>query len=66
MSLGLIGRKIGMTRIFTENGDSLPVTVIDVSNNRVTQTKNNEIDGYLAIQLRVNIKQRAAKFNNIF
>lgn len=51
MSLGLIGRKIGMTRIFTENGDSLPVTVIDVSNNRVTQTKNKEIDGYFAVQL---------------
>lgn len=51
MSLGLIGRKIGMTRIFTENGDSLPVTVIDVSNNRVTQTKNRETDGYFAIQL---------------
>ncbi|PXW82510.1 LSU ribosomal protein L3P [Nitrosomonas sp. Nm84] len=51
MSLGLIGRKIGMTRIFTENGDSLPVTVIDVSNNRVTQIKNKEIDGYFAIQL---------------
>ena len=41
MSLGLIGRKIGMTRIFTENGDSLPVTVIDVSNNRVTQIKKS-------------------------
>ncbi len=51
MSLGLIGRKIGMTRIFTENGDSLPVTVVDVSNNRVTQTKNKEIDGYFAVQL---------------
>lgn len=42
MSLGLVGRKIGMTRIFTENGDSLPVTVIDVSNNRVTQIKKTE------------------------
>lgn len=51
MSLGLIGRKIGMTRIFTENGNSLPVTVIDVSNNRVTQIKNKEIDGYSSIQL---------------
>ena len=51
MSLGLMGRKIGMTRIFTESGDSLPVTVIDVSNNRVTQIKNTAIDGYSAIQL---------------
>lgn len=51
MSLGLMGQKIGMTRIFTENGDSLPVTVIDVSNNRVTQIKNTTTDGYSAIQL---------------
>lgn len=51
MSLGLIGRKIGMTRIFTENGSSLPVTVIDVSNNRVTQLKNVDTDGYTAVQL---------------
>ena len=40
-----------MTRIFTENGESLPVTVIEVSNNRVTQIKNTEIDGYTAVQL---------------
>ena len=51
MSLGLIGQKIGMTRIFTENGNSLPVTVIDVSNNRVTQLKNIDTDGYTAVQL---------------
>lgn len=51
MSLGLIGRKIGMTRIFTENGNSLPVTVIDTSNNRVTQIKKIDIDGYNAVQL---------------
>lgn len=51
MSLGLIGQKIGMTRIFTENGNSLPVTVIDVSNNRVTQLKSVETDGYTAVQL---------------
>lgn len=57
MSLGLIGRKIGMTRIFTENGDSLPVTVIDVSNNRVTQIKNTETDGYSAVQLAFGTKR---------
>lgn len=51
MSLGLIGRKIGMTRIFTDNGNSLPVTVIDVSNNHVTQIKKIETDGYSAAQL---------------
>ena len=62
MSLGLIGRKIGMTRIFTENGDSLPVTVIDVSNNRVTQIKNAETDGYRAVQLSFG-KKRANRVN---
>lgn len=60
MSLGLIGRKIGMTRIFTENGDSLPVTVIDVSNNRVTQIKKIEKDGYSAVQLSFG-KKRASR-----
>ncbi|MBT4385846.1 MAG: 50S ribosomal protein L3, partial [Betaproteobacteria bacterium] len=39
MTIGMIGRKVGMTRIFTENGDSVPVTVLDVSNNRVSQVK---------------------------
>lgn len=51
MQIGLIGKKIGMTRIFTDNGDSLPVTLIDVSNNRVSQIKTKEVDGYTAIQL---------------
>ncbi len=49
--LGLVGRKLGMTRIFTEDGESIPVTVLDVSNNRVTQVKTPEIDGYAAVQL---------------
>ena len=39
MSLGLVGRKVGMTRIFTDDGDSVPVTVLDVANNRVTQSR---------------------------
>jgi large subunit ribosomal protein L3 len=51
MSLGLVGRKIGMTRIFTDDGTSLPVTVLDVSNNRVTQIKTTPIDGYSAVQV---------------
>jgi large subunit ribosomal protein L3 len=51
MSLGLVGRKIGMTRIFAENGDSVPVTVVDVSGNRVAQIKTRDRDGYLAVQL---------------
>jgi len=62
MEIGLIGRKIGMTRIFTENGDSLPVTVIDVSNNRITQIKKNETDGYSAVQLTFG-KRKAARVN---
>ena len=49
--LGLVGRKVGMTRIFTEDGESIPVTVLDVSNNRVTQVKTPEVDGYAAVQL---------------
>ncbi len=51
MSLGLVGRKVGMTRVFTDDGDSIPVTVVDVSNNRVTQIKNAETDGYCAVQV---------------
>ncbi|MDP2786876.1 MAG: 50S ribosomal protein L3 [Pseudomonadota bacterium] len=51
MSLGLVGRKIGMTRIFTEDGVSIPVTVLDVSNNRVSQVKETATDGYTALQV---------------
>ena len=51
MSIGLIGRKLGMTRVFNENGKSVPVTVIQVEANRVTQIKNMESDGYTAIQV---------------
>ena len=51
MSLGLVGRKVGMMRIFTDDGDSIPVTVLDVSNNRVTQVKTPEADGYSAVQV---------------
>jgi large subunit ribosomal protein L3 len=51
MSLGLVGRKVGMMRIFTDDGDSIPVTVLDVSNNRVTQIKTVGSDGYSAVQL---------------
>ena len=49
--LGLLGRKVGMTRIFAEDGSSIPVTVLDVSNNRVTQIKTPEVDGYAAVQV---------------
>ena len=49
--LGLLGRKVGMMRIFTDDGDAIPVTVLDVSNNRVVQIKTDEADGYSAIQV---------------
>jgi large subunit ribosomal protein L3 len=49
--LGLLGRKVGMMRIFTDDGDAVPVTVIDVSNNRVTQVKTVDTDGYTGLQV---------------
>jgi large subunit ribosomal protein L3 len=60
MSLGLVGRKVGMTRIFTEEGDSLPVTVLDVSDNRIAQIKSTEADGYSAVQIAFG-KRRASR-----
>jgi large subunit ribosomal protein L3 len=62
MSLGLVGRKVGMTRIFTADGDSQPVTVLDVSNNRVTQIKTPATDGYSAVQVTFG-KRRAIRVN---
>ena len=50
-SLGLLGRKVGMMRLFTDDGDAVPVTVVDVSNNRVTQIKTQDNDGYVALQV---------------
>jgi large subunit ribosomal protein L3 len=60
MSLGLLGRKIGMTRIFADDGSSVPVTVLDVGNNRVTQLKTDEKDGYSAVQVTFG-KRRASR-----
>jgi len=60
MSLGLVGRKVGMTRIFTDDGTSVPVTVLDVSNNRVTQIKTPDVDGYAAVQVTFG-KRRASR-----
>ena len=51
MSIGLVGRKSGMTRVFTEEGTSVPVTVVEVQPNRVTQVKTSDVDGYSAIQV---------------
>ena len=62
MSLGLVGRKVGMTRIFTDDGVSVPVTVLDVSNNRVAQIKTPENDGYSAIQVAFG-KRRPSRVN---
>ncbi|HEY7772978.1 MAG TPA: 50S ribosomal protein L3 [Marinagarivorans sp.] len=53
MTIGIVGRKSGMTRIFTEDGSSIPVTVVEVEPNRITQVKNAETDGYNAIQVAV-------------
>jgi len=53
MSIGLIGKKIGMTRIFTDAGASQPVTVIEVTPNRISQVRTEEIDGYHALQVTV-------------
>ncbi len=57
MSLGLVGRKIGMTRFFTEDGVAVPVTVVDVSNNRVTQIKTPQTDGYAALQVTYGVRR---------
>jgi large subunit ribosomal protein L3 len=62
MSLGLVGRKLGMTRIFTDDGASVPVTVLDVAGNRVTQIKTPETDGYAAVQVTYG-KRRARRVN---
>jgi len=62
MSIGLIGRKCGMTRIFSEDGSSVPVTVLEVSTNKIVQVKNLDTDGYRAIQVAVGDK-KASKVN---
>jgi large subunit ribosomal protein L3 len=61
-ALGLLGRKVGMTRIFTDDGETVPVTVLDVSGNRVTQVKTVETDGYSAIQV-AHGKQKPARLS---
>lgn len=62
MSLGLLGQKLGMTRIFAEDGASIPVTVVAVGNNRVVQVKTKETDGYTAVQLAFG-ERRASRVN---
>lgn len=55
--IGLVGKKVGMTRIFTEDGVSIPVTVIEIEANRVTQVKSLENDGYRAVQVTTGAKK---------
>lgn len=62
MTIGIVGRKVGMTRVFTDEGASLPVTVIEVEPNRVTQLKSNETDGYRAVQVTTGTR-RANRVN---
>ena len=62
MTIGLVGRKVGMTRIFTEDGVSIPVTVLECSPNRVTQVKSLDTDGYQAIQVTAGSK-KASRVN---
>ena len=57
MAIGLVGRKVGMTRIFTEDGTSIPVTVIEATPNRVTQLRTEELDGYRALQVTTGTKK---------
>jgi large subunit ribosomal protein L3 len=60
MTIGLVGRKVGMMRIFTDEGDAQPVTVLDVSDNRITQIKSADKDGYAAVQVAFG-KRRASR-----
>ena len=62
MAIGLVGRKVGMTRIFTEDGVSIPVTVIEATPNRVTQLRTEETDGYRALQITAGEK-KASRVN---
>lgn len=62
MTIGIVGRKAGMTRVFTEEGTSIPVSVIEVSSNRITQIKTEETDGYQAIQVTTGSK-KASRVN---
>lgn len=57
MSIGLVGRKCGMSRLFTEDGRSIPVTLIEATPNRVTQVKTEENDGYSAVQVTTGVKR---------
>jgi large subunit ribosomal protein L3 len=57
MAIGIVGRKVGMTRVFTEAGVSIPVTVIEAEPNRITQVRSEEVDGYRAIQVTTGVRR---------
>ncbi len=57
MNIGVVGRKAGMTRVFTDAGESIPVTVIEVTPNRIVQIKTDEVDGYSALQVTVDSRR---------
>ena len=59
-SLGIVGRKAGMSRMFTEDGKSIPVTLIEATPNRITQIKTVETDGYSAVQVTAGVKRACA------
>ena len=58
-SLGIVGRKAGMSRFFTEDGKSVPVTLIEATPNRITQIKTTDTDGYSAVQVTVGVRRAA-------
>lgn len=62
MAIGIVGRKCGMTRVFNDDGASVPVTVVEVEPNRITQIKTDETDGYTAVQVTVGAR-RASRVN---
>lgn len=62
MTIGIVGRKSGMTRVFNDKGASIPVTVVEVESNRVTQIKTDEVDGYSAVQVTVGTR-RSSRIN---
>ena len=62
MAIGLVGRKAGMTRVFTESGESIAVTVLEVTPNRVTQVKNSQTDGYTSVQVTTGAR-KASRVN---
>jgi large subunit ribosomal protein L3 len=62
MTIGVVGRKAGMTRVFTEDGASIPVSVIEVTSNRITQIKTDETDGYQSVQITTG-SRKASRVN---